>query len=181
MSTVVTIYGKPFTIGFGDTDDTRRKNYFSKGLGSLTPQERSLLISLGIDEMLENSLKPYLAEFFSTLQTCSADPNLILSRDCETAYFVLWSAFFHNRKEVERRLKDNRKAFGAMSDEDLAQDMAIIDGLKARGVSKRGKGAAAVDALFTLMFAGESTPVTGDAVSRLFTLMFVSEAEDEDI
>ena len=179
MTTVVKIYGKPFTIGFETVDDKRRKNYFSRGLGSLTPQERALLLSIGVDDMLENSLKPYLAEFFSTLQTCSSDPSIILSRDCETAYFVLWSAFFHNRKEVERRLIENRKKYGAMSDEELAQDMAIIDGLKARGVTRDGKDST-IDALFTLMFADETTPVQGDAISQLFTLMFVSEEEEED-
>jgi hypothetical protein len=180
MTTVITLYGKPFTIGFSDAEDTRRKNYFLKGLGALTPQERSLLVSLGVDEQLENSLKPYLADFFSTLQTCSGDPSLILSRDCETSYFVIWSAFFHNRKEVGRRLKDNRASYGALSDEDLVQDMAIIDGLKAKGASSETKKG--IRDLFTLMFVEpESTPVPGDVYSRLFSLMFVSEAEGEDI
>jgi hypothetical protein len=177
MTTVISLYGKSFTIGFGEAEDTRRKNFFSRGLGSLTPQERALLVSLGVDEELENSLKPYLAEFFSTLDQCSADPNLILSKDCETAYFVIWSAFFHNRKEVERRLKDNRSKYGAVGEEELAQDMAIIDGLKAKPArSAKGKGKSPIDALFTLMFVEpETTPVPGDTFSRLFTLMFVEE------
>jgi hypothetical protein len=173
MTTVVSLYGKSFTLGFSDAEDTRRKNYFLKGLGSLTPQEKSLLVSLGIDDLLENSLKAYLAEFFSTLQTCGADPSLILSRNCETAYFVIWSAFFHNRKNIETRLKAQH---GALSDEELAQDMAIIDGLKSRGVPARAKRG--IDALFTLMFVEpETTPVPRDTISRLFTLMFVEEHE----
>ncbi len=174
MTTVISLYGKSFSIGFGEADDARRKNFFSRGLGSLTPQERALLVSLGVDEELENSLKPYLAEFFSTLDRCSADPSLILSKDCETAYFVIWSAFFHNRKEVERRLKDNRAHYGAVGEEELAQDMAIIDGLKTRPLPR--KGTSPIDALFTLMFVEpETTPVPGDTFSRLFTLMFVEE------
>ena len=174
MTTVVSLYGKSFTLGFSDAEHARRKNYFLKGLGSLTPQEKSLLVSLGIDDMLENSLKPYLPEFFSTLQTCSADPSLILSRNCETAYFVIWSAFFHNRKEVERRLKEGRVPPGPLSDEELAQDMAIIDGLKSRGVPESAKRG--IVALFTLMFVEPATtPVQRDTISRLFTLMFVEE------
>lgn len=177
MTTVIQIHGRPFSIGFSEADDTRRKGYFRNGIGTLTPQEKALLLSLGVDTMLENSLKPYLADFFSTLQTCSGDTSLVLSRNCETAFFVIWSALFHNRAEVERRMKLDKG--GVVDDLDLAQDASFISGMKPRVtptppiVSKN-----TLNDLFTLMLInGDAAAVapapriSAKAIHELFTLM----------
>jgi hypothetical protein len=181
MTTVISLYGKPFSIGFSDGDDARRSAYFKSSMGNLTPQEKSLLLSLGVDAMLENSLKPYLSEFFSSLQTCSSDASLVLSKNCETAYFVIWSALFHNRAEIERRMKAQKGE--VISDIDLAQDAALISGLKGRPpVQKREDDSYEDDMrrLFTLMVLGEATdtPVNStDDIERLFTLMVLGDEE----
>ena len=184
MTTVISLYGKPFSIGFSEGDNTRRSAYFKSGMGNLTPQEKSLLLSLGVDSMLENSLKPYLAEFFSSLQTCSSDASLVLSKSCETAYFVIWSAMFHNRAEIARRMKEQKGE--VISDIDLAQDAALISGLKSKPPVPKHKLDSYEDdirRLFTLMVLGETTgaPVNStDDIERLFTLMVLDEAESSD-
>lgn len=193
MTTVIQLYGKSFSIGFSDGDDARRAAFFKEGTGNLTPQEKSLLLSIGVDAMLENSLKPYLAQFFSTLQTCSGDASLVLSRNCDIAYFVLWSALFHNRAEVGRRVKATKRA--VIDDLDLAQDQAIIAGLKPRvpppppPSPPKNSDAQEEDvfkALFTLMILGQ-TPAgakssdKNPAINELFTLMvYAAPASDDD-
>ena len=187
MTSVIQIYGKPFSIGFDEKDNTRRRTYFGSGTGSLTPQEKSLMLSIGIDSMLENSLKPYLAEFFSSLQTCSSDTSLLLSRSCETAYFVIWSALFHNRAEIARRMKQDKG--GVIDDLDLAQDAAFISGFKKPVKPTKPKVPAAepvpgldpFQRLFTLMILGEAdgAPVSEeDALEQLFTLMIIGNDND---
>ena len=179
MTTVIKIHGRPFTIGFGEADDARRKAYFKNGIGTLTPQEKSLLVSLGVDSMLENSLKPYLAEFFSTLQTCSGDTSLVLSRDCETAFFVIWSALFHNRAEVARRMKNGKG--GVVDDLDLAQDASFISGMKphvppAPPIVPKNT----YRDLFTLMLVNGDAAVapaqrvSAQTINQLFTLMVLN-------
>lgn len=188
MTTVVSLYGKPFSIGFSEGDNARRSAYFKSGTGNLTPQEKSLLLSLGVDSMLENSLKPYLAEFFSSLQTCSSDASLILSKTCETAYFVIWSALFHNRAETERRMKESKG--GIIDDLDLAQDAALISGMRHKPQPKPKKQTSdelmdEISQLFTLMIvrsSTDSTPVSNDdAIHRLFTLMLVRNGDESSI
>lgn len=189
MTAVISLYGKSFLIGFSEGDNARRVAYFKSGTGNLTPQEKSLLLSLGIDAMLENSLKPYLAEFFSTLQTCSSDASLILSKNCETAYFVIWSAMFHNNASIARRMKEIKGE--VISDIDLAQDAALISGMR-RGASVRkpvSKSSNTIQddiaRLFTIMVIdslADSAPVsnTTDYITRLFTPMLVEDIDDDD-
>ena len=185
MTTVISLYGKPFSIGFSSNDDARRGAYFKSGTGNLTPQEKSLLLSLGIDPILENSLKPYLAEFFSTLQTCSSDASLVLSKNCETAYFVIWSAMFHNRAETARRLAEARGE--VISDIDLATDASLISGLKPKKAPTVEELEDSISRLFTLMVVGmprnapENDGDLEDDITSLFTLMIVdSDTAGED-
>jgi hypothetical protein len=162
MTSVIQLYGKSFNIGFSKSDDERRESYFKNSMGTLTPQEKSILLSLGIDETMEESLKPYLAKFFASLQQCSSDISLVLNKDCETAYFVIWSTLFANGAEITRRFmekKDDRK----MHNLDIAQSGALINGLKQKP-----------DIPY------EATNEDEDAIKSLFTLMFVSDAPDEN-
>ena len=170
----VTLYGRQFIIGFSKEDDTRRKAYFKNAEGTLTPQEKQVLTSLGIDSQMEETLRPYLAEFFQSLAICNSDTALLLNKDCETAYFVIWSTMFANRKEIERRLAEAQAAAVAMSDLDVAQTGALIAGLRPRGpVVGPGASAAAaavppIDQLFTLML---QQPAPVKPIDELFTLM----------
>jgi hypothetical protein len=184
MTTIISLYGKPFSLGFSDADNTRRSAYFKSDMGNLTPQEKSLLLSLGIDSMLENSLKPYLAEFFSSLQTCSSDSSLILSKDCETAYFVIWSAMFHNRAEISRRLRESKGE--VIDDLELASDAAFISGMQGKKITKPQAAlvdmADSISRLFTLMIVGDqsnSAPANiENDIDSLFTLMIINNSNN---
>jgi hypothetical protein len=165
MTSVIQLYGKSFNIGFSKSDDERRESYFKNSIGTLTPQEKSILLSLGIDERMEESLKPYLAKFFSSLQQCSSDISLVLNKDCETAYFVIWSTLFANGAEITRRFMGQRNDNEKMHDLDIAKSGALINGLK----SKRKNIA------FTPISEDED-----DTIHKLFTLMHVSDAPDEN-
>jgi hypothetical protein len=190
MTTVINMYGQPFSIGFGSDDDARRTAYFKNGVGNLTPQEKSLLLKLGVDSLLENSLKPYLAKFFSALQTCTSDAALVLTPDCETSRFVVWSAFFHNREETLRRLKE--QAAYKPHDLEMAMDAAFIKGIKPRrpppgtGDISPVADENTIRRLFTLMLLDETPEVaTGseEDIRQLFTLMLLdggAESAEED-
>ena len=176
MTSVVTIYGKSFSIGFSEADDARRKSYFKNRMGTLTPQEKSLLLAFGIDSMLENSLKPYLTKFFSSLQTCTSDASLALMENCEVSRFIIWSALFYNNGEVRRRFKGTK---GDPIDIELAQDAAIVAGLKPKApppppyVSEN-----TIRELFTLKILGDTPAASAAAIQRLFTLMTLDPAEE---
>lgn len=185
MTSVITIHGKPFSIGFSEADETRRASYFKKSSGNLTPQEKSLLLSLGVDTILENSLKPYLTKFFSSLQTCTSDSSLVLSRDCETAYFVIWSALFHNRAEVERRLRAENGAGVIIDDYELATDGALVGDLTGRSTVDDHAIPITVDddvirSIFTPIFI-DIPAVKGDedTIRFLFTPIFVADDTDD--
>jgi hypothetical protein len=181
MTSVIQFYGKSFSIGFSDADNARRAAYFKQDLGTLTPQEKSLLLSIGIDAKMENTLKLYLADFFASLQTCSSDTSLILNKDCETAYFVIWAALFANNTEIARRYKQSHDHEGVMSDESLAQTGALIQGLKTRPLSGSiGSEKDMASALFKLIFIETAPEDRGEQVDSLFRLMFVETEEDDE-
>jgi hypothetical protein len=125
-----------------------------------------------------------LAEFFSTLQTCSSDASLVLSKNCETAYFVIWSAMFHNRAEVARRLAATRGE--VISDIDLATDASLISGMKPKKGMAPEELEDTISRLFTLMVVGaphtapEDETLSEDDISSLFTLMVVGGEDDEN-
>lgn len=174
------MYGQTFSIGFSAEDDARRSSYFKNAIGNLTPQEKSLLLKLGIDTMLENSLKPYLAKFFSALQTCSSDIALTLKPDCELSRFVVWSAFFHNREETLRRMKDH--VAYKPHELELAMDGAFISGFKRPAppsISPVGDENT-IARLFTLMLIDETPEAVASAedIESLFTLMLLAGGDE---
>lgn len=188
MTTVINLYGQSFSISFTAEDDARRSAYFKNGLGNLTPQEKSLLLKLGVDSLLENSLKPYLGKFFSALQTCTSDAALVLTPECEVSRFVIWSAFFHNREETLRRMKGSVAAYKP-HDLEMAMDGAIITGLKPRAVAPAAGDIDPVGdentikRLFSLILLGETPEVattSDEDIQRLFSLMLIN-AEPEGV
>ncbi len=157
MASKVQISNQTFTIGFTTQDDTRREAYFRDGSTQLTDQEKAVLAALGIDAILEKSLKPHLAEFFRKLATCSSDTNLILQKECEVPYFVVWSALFANRKETQRRFNENKRKFASMMDITDAMTAALLKNLRPVPLD-------AVKEIFTLIPL-QSTPAV-DPVSQ---------------
>ena len=173
MTAAVHLYGKSFLIGYDAVDHERRIEYFRGEGGSLTDEETRLLESLGIDEILTESLKPYLAQFFQDLAKCQSDPGLVLSRECELPFYILWNVLFQEESERLRRIRESRKKTKIMSEEDLAQTDAIITGMK---LPRRGLESQESDALFTLMLVEEAPEADVDytvAANELFTLILV--------
>jgi len=136
---------------------------------------------LGVDSLLENSLKPYLGKFFSALQTCTSDAALVLTPECEVSRFVIWSAFFHNREETLRRMKG--PAAYKPQDLEMAMDGAIIKGLKSRPVTPAAGDVNPVGdentikRLFSLILLGETPEVataSDEDIQRLFSLMLIA-------
>ena len=175
------ISNQSFSIGFSAEDNTRRQAYFRNKSGQLTDQERAVLNALGIDSILEESLKPHLAEFFQKLAICNGDISLLLRKQCEVPYFVVWSALFANRKETQRRLNENKKKHSSMMDITDAMTSALIKNLGKK------KQADSFDDIFTLITLqtipakGSEKPTTGAsakttksaavAVDEIFTLI----------
>ena len=173
MTAAVHLYGKSFLIGYDAVDHERRIEYFRGEGGALTDEETRLLESLGLDEMLTESLKPYLAQFFQDLAKCQSDSGVILSRECELPFYILWNVLFQEEAERARRIRESRKKTKMMSDEDLAQTDAIIKGMK---LPHRGLESQESDALFTLMLVEEAPENDSEytaAGNELFTLILV--------
>jgi hypothetical protein len=86
---VVTIGGRPFTIGVGDPAIQRRQEYFAGTYAAarLLPGEQALLDYYQIDVETVRSLLP---EFFRALPNCQSDTKVFLKRGCEPVYQVLW-------------------------------------------------------------------------------------------
>jgi hypothetical protein len=97
-----------------------------QGGGGLLESEKEVLRAIGIDESLTLQLAPYLPNFFDTLPKCSSDPNMMLSKDCEDAYFVLWSTMYAAQHEAQKLFQENQVAHKYMSDLDAATSGQIV-------------------------------------------------------
>jgi len=148
-TSAIKLSNQTFQIGFSDDDNNRREVFFRDGpdASQLTTQEQELLEAIGIDKILVEALKPYLAEFFKSLQKCNNDTSLVLNTDCELPYYILWSVLFYNQQETARRLA-----------EDKAQHLPVTD-----------LGDAMLDELLTEL--GSSDAASGDPFLTIFTLM----------
>ena len=111
-------------------DRVRRDLYFKNGAGSLLPEERKILESIGIDKRLETTLKPYLPEFFEKLPLCQTDTSLVLSKQCEVPHYVVWSALFDSHTRSKEMLAQNRKDFKKQMDIEDAMDTALVSNMK---------------------------------------------------
>jgi len=172
MASSVKLSNRTFQIGFSDDDNTRRNLFFREGSESsqLTDQEQELLDAIGIDEIMAESLKPYLADFFKSLQKCNNDTSLVLNTDCELPYFILWSVLFYNQKETETRLALDQAQHKPITD--LGD--AMLDELLSE-LSTSSAGSAASDpfqTIFTLMVSDSAAKQTrGDPFQTIFTLL----------
>lgn len=118
-----------FLLGTSFKDQMRRKRHYAGTQDQLTEQETKILRSLGIDEQMENTMKPYMATFFEKLPQCNTDASLRLSRECEVPYYVVWSTLFANRTNTAERFQENKK-LPQRSQLNMAIDGAIIGDMK---------------------------------------------------
>lgn len=115
MSTdIVKISNKAYSISQAIADRVRRRKYFMSytkdSPNKLTADESKLLHDLGLekDSNMITALKLYLPTFFDNLQMCSSDTSMILRKNCNIPYYVLWSIMIANKQATDERLRENR-------------------------------------------------------------------------
>ena len=154
MSKTFTLGNETFTIGTDLLDSARRERYFKdpNDGAELTEEEKRVLTSLGIDILMEQTLRPYLKEFFDELPHCTTDASLRLSRRCEVPYYVIWSTEFTNNAQKVERVNQypERKTRTPIC---MGEDGEIIDGMKP--LNKEDD----YTKLFTLIPVYSTTPV----------------------
>lgn len=180
MSTTVQLGNQTFHYNNTKADHERRVLYFKHQSGAtLDAGEQDILDSLGVDKETEESLAPYLADFFHVLPDCSTPTSLTLSKKCELPYYVLWSIMFANKQTTEKRLETQGRAPSQLN---IAAATSIIDELKpavpenfippGSATKKLVTTTASINKLFTLML---TTPAISnnveDSMRRIFTLM----------
>ncbi len=123
----------------------------------LKQEEIKILKALGFDRDLLGKLGDYLPEFFDSLPSCSTDTAMLLKKDCETAYFVLWSVMFAAQTALAERLK-------------AQPSVAFLPDVQA-GVTRQ-----TTQSLFEL-HKKEDVSFDADILKQLFTLGFDVGAE----
>jgi hypothetical protein len=141
----VRIGNNTFFVGFTDADNERRESYFLSGDGELTKDEQGILDVLGIDGVMENILRLDLPEFFQKLPECDSDTSLVLKKDCEIPYYVIWTTLLKNRHETKRRLETHQQIKKPMSDLSAAVTDKFISNIAPVVLDET------IDRLFTLI------------------------------
>lgn len=149
-SDIVMVANKSYIIKQSMSDRIRRRKYFMTFNGasvssSLTEDEQRLLDDLGIDSKMILSLKFYLSTFFENLHMCSSDTSLILRKDCNIPYYVLWSIMFANKKATDERIRANKEAHLVSRNIDVAMTGAMLHNMEGKELSDP------VDKLFQLI------------------------------
>jgi glucan-binding YG repeat protein len=172
-SDVVMIANKSYTIKQSMSDRIRRRKYFlmyngtapSSASATLTEEENQLLNDLGIDSKMITSLKFYLATFFDNLYMCSNDSSIILRKDCNIPYYVLWSIMFANKEATDKRIRENKEAQFVSRNIDVAMTNAMLHNMEAVPITNE------VDKLFQLVLTSTPAIQTSDIFSNnLFAL-----------
>jgi len=171
MSKTFSLANETFTIGTDLFDSVRREKYFQNPASGakLTDEEIRVLSSLGIDSAMEQTLRPYLKEFFDELPHCTTDASLRLSRKCEVPYYVIWSTEFANHAQKVERANEypDRKTRPPIV---MAEDGEIIEEMK-----QVKEIIDDYDKLFTLIPVSSSvkgpTATTKDPYQIVFTLL----------
>ena len=150
---VIMLDGNSYIIDLTPADRIRRTLYFRNGSRPLTPDERRLLDDLGIDPIMEQTLRTELPDFFNQLPACQSNTNLVLSKNCEIPHFVLWSILFHATTQTQRRILANRKRHRTVSGLGTATT-GVMTGALNPGTPRP----AAVADLFRLIVPGSMLP-----------------------
>ena len=163
MTAIVTLANQSYTVGTTAVDSERRRLYFQNPEAHpelLNAEERRLLTEMGIDETMENTLKPFLAEFFDVLPKCQSDTSIVLSKDCEVPYYVLWSTKFAEHENTLERIKENKKTSKTRMDLRMAMDDSMIRNLKEKVVDQTPAAQ-----VFTLIDITKLKPLVSNPVS----------------
>jgi hypothetical protein len=145
---------------------------------TLTEDEIKILKAIGVYGEVLVDMAPHMAEFFDSLPKCSSDSSLMLRKDCDTAFYVLWSTLFAAQKKAAERLKQseqkncenpNKDKFAA--DIDNAQDSAIVRDIKKTFKETPKFSAAAIYDLFTIRFEKDPGEENIKAFLELMTLV----------
>lgn len=182
MSTTVQLGNQAFHYNNTNADHDRRVQYFKHQSGAvLDPSEQEILTALGIDKATEDSLAPYLAEFFRLLPQCSSPASLLLNKRCELPYYVLWSVMFANNQVTQQRLA---KQGPVPSDINIVRASSIIQELTpfvppsfvtpGSATERLSAGDRAIQEIFTLILPSAPELITQeDDIRRVFTLIQV--------
>lgn len=168
MSKTFSLANESFTLSTELKDSIRREQYFQnpKSGAQLNAEELRLLSTLGIDTSMEQTLRPYLRDFFDELPNCTSDASLRLSRKCEIPYYVIWATEFANHSQKVNRVNDypEHKTRAQIV---MAEDGAIIDELKP--VPEKIDE---YDKLFTLVpVSKKSVAVSSNLYEKVFRLV----------
>lgn len=153
MFAEVTLAGRPFQIPNTAADKDRRRAFFlekvkanrgyvdyrpSKGTKApagvdskylLKDEEYALLDALSIqgDRIIE--LSNELPLFFEVLPTCSGDTSMMLKRECDVAYYVLWSVLYKMQLQDRDVRRTNMKEKHSVGLTEAAVHASLVDGL----------------------------------------------------
>lgn len=130
-------------------------------LNGLCQDERAILRDTGFDEPA--FLKEYATElpkFFEALPKCTTDTSVILHRECDTSYFLIF-ALLH--KKAQETAKPTGKP---MKDLELLQKHAVLASISANPGDQKLRNL--VQHLIRIRAPGQTTPVAlfGDLVAR---------------
>jgi hypothetical protein len=116
---------------------------------------------MGIDCAMENTLKPYLAEFFDVLPKCQSDTAVVLSKECEVPYYVLWATKFAEHANTLERIKENKETTRTRMDLRMAMDESMIHNMKEKVVEQTP-----ITQVFSLIDMAKVKPLVSDAVKK---------------
>jgi hypothetical protein len=181
-SDVVMIANKSYIIKQSLGDSARRRVYFNTfkensntTSGSLTADESKLLADLGINSKMIMNLKLYLPTFFDNLQMCSSDTSLVLRKDCNIPYYVLWSIMFANKQATDERIRANKEAYYSSRNIGVAMNTAIVSQMRRKNIRDE------YDKVFELLLTQSVTlkPVAVEFNESLFQLPRASNDKEQ--
>lgn len=164
MTSIVTLANKSYTVGTTAVDSERRRLYFQNPSAYpklLNVEERRLLKEMGIDCATENTLKPFLAEFFDVLPKCQSDSAIVLSKECEVPYYILWATKFAERENTLERIRENEKTTRTRMDLRMAMDESMIRNMKEKVVVQTP-----IEQVFSLIDMTKVKPLVSDTVKK---------------
>ncbi len=91
-------------------------------LAELKPAEKQVLAMFGMEDAFVAQHAEHMAEFLNSFPSCTTDTSLMLNRQCEKAYFLMWSLLYRRQQ---------LPATQAMSPLQQAMNTSLVRGLGA--------------------------------------------------
>lgn len=131
----VFIAGEKFIINYNEKERTRRRDIFLEkdDTQKLNDVEKALLDKLCITEDTYEAVRMYLYDFFESLPSCQSSIAVLSNRQCEVAYYVLWSVLLKARQDVQRKIDDAKKK--SESDIKIQQYEARLKSMSVRNIA----------------------------------------------